>query len=118
MQFQAVNAAQGSVAASTKLKVGGTERISLRPNTRYLAATPLSDPPSVRRILSSLGGPSFQSGKKHPTTRSPVFHSVTPEPTAATSPAPSERTMRFSRFCHDPYLPSRMSESRKFTAAA
>src|SRR3546814_7434188 len=47
-------------------------------------------------MASAVQGPSVQFWKKQPATRSPAANSVTPSPTASTSPAPSELGMRGS----------------------
>ncbi|MOA06989.1 hypothetical protein D3C78_1266610 [compost metagenome] len=51
---------------------------------------------------STSGSPSSQSGKKVLTTRSPTANSLTPAPTAITSPAPSAIGMRGSLGPHMP----------------
>ena len=87
---QAVKAAQGSVAASRALRWEGVWMTPSAGNTTCSASTPWRAPPNADAIAPGEISPLTQSAKKQLVTASPGANSVTPAPTAATTPAPSE----------------------------
>ena len=98
----AVSAAQGSVALRTKLRWRGAVTMASSANTRYSQATTSTEPPRLAATRSSVAGPPRHLGKKQATTRSPTRHLVTPLPTSATSPAPSDSITRSCFFWREP----------------
>ncbi len=80
-------------------------------STIHSASVPSSGPPSVARILSRAGSPASQRWAKMPQTRSPGCTRVTPSPTSATSPTPSEQGISGSR-CLGLYFPFTIIRSR------
>src|ERR1700687_1672434 len=112
---QAVTAAHGSVAASSKVRPGGAnESASARPTLYSVSQPSRSDP-----YVSWLGvrGPPYQVGRNRLTTRSPTFNVETPGPTSSTSPGASEMaTAPGGRGNGD--VPERMARSGKLSALA
>jgi hypothetical protein len=88
--FHAVSAAQGSVAASSKLKLPGILIAPVSWSSAYSASTPSTMPPSELRDASAGIRPPVQFTKKVLVTRSPGLNCITPSPAATTSPAPSD----------------------------
>src|SRR3546814_18854989 len=82
-----VSAAHGSVAASAKLRCSGIAVSADGAPRLYCVAPPSVLSPVITSVLSSVGAPSCQFGKKPLITRSPPFHRLHP-PTPATTPPP------------------------------
>src|SRR5262245_4100247 len=107
--FQTVTPAHGSVAACSYDKCGGNFSRPSAWNTQYSASVPSSGRPSA-----SGGLPCVNVA----TTRSPALNCVTPAPTAATSPAPSDSGTVSCVTGPRKYLPATIARSRKFSDAA
>jgi hypothetical protein len=88
--FHAVSAAQGNVAASSSVRWEGVRITPCRSRVTNSESVPSRSPPSEEAAFSEVSSPSSHSWKNVPMTLSPFVHSVTPSPTAAISPAPSE----------------------------
>src|SRR4051794_38131858 len=88
---QAVSAAQGNVAASSKVRLEGMRLTASASRSINSCSTPGRVPPSARRRLVAEAFPSIHDWKNIGHTRSPTATLVTPSPTRATSPAPSEK---------------------------
>ena len=91
--FHAVTAAQGSVEPSSNERCGGRCTRPSWESVTYSASMPSMPPPSDDGSYSGRTGPSSQTWVKMPATQSPSRTRVTPAPTSATSPAPSEQGM-------------------------
>ena len=112
----AVSAAHGSVAASSNVRLEGMRLTPSASRTISSCSTPGRVPPRARRRLLADGLPSNHDWKNIGHTRSPTETRVTPSPTAAISPAPSENGMNGRLY--DPPFPSTVRRSRKFREAA
>jgi hypothetical protein len=92
--FQAVTAAQGSVAAASSPRCSGAATSPSSPSTIISAMTPSRGPPRVVAKIARAGAPPSQPWWKIGHTRWPTATRVTPGPTATTSPTPSETGIR------------------------
>src|SRR5258705_5303119 len=112
---QAVTAAHGSEAASSKLRFSGAIESASASTTLYSVSQPSRSEPYV----SGLGvrGPPYQVARNLLTTRSPTFNVETPGPTASTSPAASEMGTTPDRTGNGD-LPEMIARSRKLRALA
>ena len=88
---QAVSAAQGKVAASSKLRCSGMRTRPSSGSATSSASMPSASPPRAERAFVSSSWPPIQAGMKLAATRSPGLNRDAPGPAASTSPAPSDR---------------------------
>ena len=91
---QAVSAAQGRVAASSKERCSGNLMTPSPSSTTYSLSTPSAVPPKAASWASAKTGPVIQVWKKVLQTRSPGFTRVTRRRISTISPAPSESGIR------------------------
>src|SRR6185437_15179660 len=95
--FHAVTAAQGRVAASSYEYPSGTFTSPSSERHTYSDSMPSSCPPRADEGACASGRPLSQRWKKAAATRSPLLKRVTPSPSEATSPAPSDKGTSASR---------------------
>src|SRR5215831_15414818 len=95
--LNAVTPAQASVAASSNDRPAGIDTMLCSFRTTYSDSTPSTAPPSDTSVALPVGRPLIQFGKKMGITLSPTLNRVTPEPTADTTPAPSDNGTSWPR---------------------